>query len=153
MPAVLREAAERRPVPTLAGVHAAIHSALALDAARAVWQASPTAIERYAKDTYAAFEAFEATVGWPRFRTTDGMVAHLWTAAAALETALAHARRRQAATECTACGGESDTALCRTCTGFVASPCRYCNDPNAAGYCSDNCRRLDAANETTWRTR
>ena len=143
MPDVLRQAADRLPAPTLADVRVAIHTV-----------ADPTAGgPAFADCVFDAFERYEADAGWPVFRTRDGMAAHLWSAAAALEIALEHARRRHATTECSACGGRSNTALCPTCTGSVAAPCRWCNDPAAAGYCSDAHRRLDAGYETTWRTR
>lgn len=143
MPDVLRQAADRLPAPTLADVRVAIHHI-----------ADPTAGgPAFGDCVFDAFERYEAAAGWPVFRTRDGMAAHLWSAAAALEAALEHARRRQAATECSACGRASSLALCGTCTGSVVTPCRYCNDPAASGWCSDEHRRLDAACETSWRTR
>lgn len=145
MPDVLRQAAMALPDSTLHGALVAIHTV-----------ADPLG-QLFADALADRFERHLADDRWPQFRTTEGMTAYLYSAAADLEVELAreleHARRRQATTECSACGGRSDTALCPTCTGSVAAPCRWCNDPAAAGYCSDAHRRLDAACETTWRTR
>jgi hypothetical protein len=145
MPAVLRQAATALPDSTLHGALVAIHAV-----------ADPIG-QVFADQLADAFERHVADDRWPQFRTVDGLTAYLYTAAADLEVELAreleHARRRQAAEECSSCGRPSTAALCGTCTGSVVTPCRYCNDPAATGFCSDAHRRLDAACETTWRTR